>query len=506
MKNMPFLHLRLSAWKVLTAIVAALFVLFACQKDETETKKTEFHSLEDFKGYKACVVAGSVQDISISEVIPEKDILRISSLAEDFASVQSGTADFAAFDTICLIGVDLQQRGLEMALAMEDFKSMAAAFRFEDKQLCSQFNTFLSEIKANGIYDSIIKRWTSGDIEKATMPKIDMPKTGTPIRVGTMGSDFPATFIKDGKWAGFETELIYRFAQYINRPVELYDYEFGALIAALNTKKVDAIFATMCVTEERAKSVLFSDPYYFTRTVIIKRTDNAVAQTKVSFGEKLKTSFRRNLIEEDRWKLIAEGLGETLFISVFAILLGIIVGALICAMRMSRSKVLRGTAIAYVEIMRGVPILVFLMIMFYIVFATSRVTATWVAIFAFALNFGAYVSEMFRTGIEGVDKGQIEAGRAMGFSSYGTFVNFVMPQALKSIFPVFKGEAVSLIKNTSVVGYIAIQDLTKASDLIRSRTFDAFFPLIVITIIYFLLAWLLGLLLEKLANRSPRRS
>lgn len=270
------------------------------------------------------------------------------------------------------------------------------------------------------------------------------------------GQRFSRTFIKDGKWAGFETEMLYRFAQYINRPVELYDYDFGALIAALNTNKVDAIFSTMCVTEERARSVKFSAPYYLTRTIVIKRSADAPTQPQLSFGEQLKVSFHRNLIEEDRWKLIVDGLGETLYISVFAILLGIVVGAMVCALRMSRRKLLRGIAIAYVEIMRGVPILVFLMIMFYIVFATSRVTATWVAIFAFTLNFGAYVSEMFRTGIEGVDKGQIEAGRAMGF--------------------------------------------------IRSRTFDAFFPLIVITIIYFLLAWLLGLLLEKLANRSPRRS
>ena len=153
------------------------------------------------------------------------------------------------------------------------------------------------------------------------------------------------------------------------------------------------------------------------------------------------------------------------------------------------------------DIVRGVPVLVFLMVMFYIVFASSGITARWVAIIAFAINFGSYTSEMFRTGIKGVDRGQTEAGLAMGFTPFATFRLFVVPQALKNIIPVFKGEAVSLIKNTSVVGYIAIQDLTKVSDIIRSRTFDAFFPLIFISIIYFILAWLLGKFLDRMAGK-----
>lgn len=152
--------------------------------------------------------------------------------------------------------------------------------------------------------------------------------------------------------------------------------------------------------------------------------------------------------------------------------------------------------------MRGVPILVFLMIMFYIIFAKTGISGTWIAIFAFSLNLAAYVSEMFRTGINSVDPGQTEAGRAMGFSKVKTFLLIVVPQAVKQILPVYKGEAISLIKNTSIVGYIAIQDLTKVSDIIRSRTFDAFFPLIVISIIYLILAWLLGLLLDYLHKKS----
>ena len=142
------------------------------------------------------------------------------------------------------------------------------------------------------------------------------------------------------------------------------------------------------------------------------------------------------------------------------------------------------------------------MIIFYVVFASIDIDPLFVAVIAFGLNFAAYVSEMFRAGIESVDKGQTEAGIAMGFSRIETFVYIVLPQAVRRIVPVYKGEMISLVKMTSVVGYVAVQDLTKASDIIRSRTFDAFFPLVMVAVLYFLIAWLLMLLLEYIERKT----
>ncbi len=146
------------------------------------------------------------------------------------------------------------------------------------------------------------------------------------------------------------------------------------------------------------------------------------------------------------------------------------------------------------------------MLMFYVVFSAFDISGVWVATFTFAMNFAAYVSEMFRTSIESVKKGQTEAGVAMGFSKTKTFLYIVLPQAVQRVLPVYKGEFIALVKMTSIVGYIAVQDLTKASDIIRSRTFDAFFPLIMVAILYFLLAWSLTLLLEKIqVGTAPKR-
>ena len=146
------------------------------------------------------------------------------------------------------------------------------------------------------------------------------------------------------------------------------------------------------------------------------------------------------------------------------------------------------------------------MIMFYIVFARTSISGVWVAVIGFGMNFGAYVSEMIRTGILAVDKGQMEAALALGYTKPRAFMKIVLPQAARHFLPVFQGEFISLVKMTSVVGYIAIQDLTKAGDIIRSRTYEAFFPLIAIAIVYFVIAWLLTRVLVALQNRfDPKR-
>ena len=217
-------------------------------------------------------------------------------------------------------------------------------------------------------------------------------------------------------------------------------------------------------------------------------------------------SFNNNLIAEGRYRMILDGLQVTLLITVCAAVLGTLLGGLVCWMRMSRRRWLQQTAKVYIDLMRGTPVLVLLMLMYYVVMAPLRATGIVVAIVTFAMNMAAYVSEMLRTAIGGIDRGQTEAGLALGFTRRQTFFKIVLPQVVRSVMPVFQGEVVSLLKGTSVVGYIAVADMTRASDLIRSRTFDAFFPLIVTAIIYFLMAWLIGLLLRSLVERKRAKA
>lgn len=219
-------------------------------------------------------------------------------------------------------------------------------------------------------------------------------------------------------------------------------------------------------------------------------------------------SFYYNVIVENRYLLILDGLKTTVITSIFAVFFGTLLGGLVCYLRMSRQRVLNLIARIYIAILRGTPVLVLLMLIFYVAFASVNIDPVFVAVIAFGMNFAAYVAEMYRTGIEGVDKGQTEAGIAMGFTKAKTFLYIVMPQAVRRILPVYKGEVISLVKMTSVVGYIAVQDLTKASDIIRSRTYDAFFPLVMVALLYFMISWLLMFFLgsiERLTDPKAKK-
>ena len=217
-------------------------------------------------------------------------------------------------------------------------------------------------------------------------------------------------------------------------------------------------------------------------------------------------SFRNNLIVEDRYRMILDGLQVTLVITLFAAVLGTLLGGLVCWMRMSRRAWLRQVAKVYIDLMRGTPVLVLLMLMYYVVMAPLDTTGIVVAIVTFAMNTAAYISEMLRTTIQGIDRGQTEAGLALGFTPRQTFLRIVLPQVVKAVMPVYQGEIISLLKGTSIVGYIAVADMTRASDLIRSRTFDAFFPLILTAIIYFVAAWIIGLMLQSLVQRQRTKA
>ena len=219
-----------------------------------------------------------------------------------------------------------------------------------------------------------------------------------------------------------------------------------------------------------------------------------------NFIDSVAESFYNNLIAEDRHRMILDGLQLTLLITVCAAILGTILGGLVCWMRMSRRSWLRQSAKVYIDLMRGTPVLVLLLLMYYVVMAPLDATGIVVAVITFAMNAAAYISEMLRTTIESIDRGQTEAGLALGYTQRQTFFRIVLPQVIRSVMPVYQGEVVTLLKGTSIVGYIAVNDMTRASDLIRSRTFDAFFPLIVTAIIYFLMAWLIGLLLTSLVQ------
>ena len=173
---------------------------------------------------------------------------------------------------------------------------------------------------------------------------------------------------------------------------------------------------------------------------------------------------------------------------------------------MAKKKWISKLGSLYVTISTGIPVLVWLMILYYIVFKQIDISGIIVAIITFGLQTGASLSGVFQTGVESIDKGQIEAAQALGFSSFGVFKNVIFPQVTRNIFGLYEGEFVGLVKTTSIVGYIAITDLTKVSDIVRSRTYQAFFPLIITAIIYFVLTHVLIIVLKKIQRKINHRN
>jgi polar amino acid transport system substrate-binding protein len=401
----------------------------------------------------------------------------------------------------------------ELALLTDDIYNspLGVGFNKNNPTLRDEFNAFLKEIQQDGTYDIMDKRWFRDDAEKAVMPSFDYSGTKKLV-VGVAVEDLPYVAYMNGQYVGFDIELIARFGERHVYDIEFVQMEFPSLIAALAAGKVEMISDGISISAERQKQIDFSDPYAQFRTAVIVAKNRLAGfegeQTvqKKTFFRSVSVSFYNNIILENRYLLIIDGLKVTIIISVFSAIVGTLLGALVCFMRMAKNKFAVGFAQVYITLLRGTPVLVLLMITYYVVFASVNINPVIVAVIAFGLNFAAYVSEMFRTGIESIDKGQKEAGIAGGFTKLQTFGYIILPQALRQVLPVYKGEFISLVKMTSIVGYIAVQDLTKAGDIIRSRTFDAFFPLIMAAVLYLLIAWLLTWALSRIEiSVDPKR-
>ena len=229
----------------------------------------------------------------------------------------------------------------------------------------------------------------------------------------------------------------------------------------------------------------------------------------------IKSEFVLNFITKNRWRMLLNGLGTTLLITLFSCLMGIAIGVVVSIVRSTWDKagadmrpgfsrgLLRGLnriAVIYLTVIRGTPVVIQLMIAYYVIFAFSS-NGVLVATLAFGLNSGAYVAEIFRGGIMSIDKGQFEAGRSLGFNYVQTMAYIVVPQVIKNVLPALANEFISLLKETSVAGYVTVADLTYAGNRIRGVTYSAFMPLIAVALIYLLLVVFLTHLVGKLERR-----
>ncbi|MGH6630699.1 MAG: ABC transporter permease subunit, partial [Burkholderiales bacterium] len=303
-----------------------------------------------------------------------------------------------------------------MALGGSIFSSdVAAGFRKSSGELRESFNAFLAEIRADGTLADLMRRWT--EESSTAMPDIRFSSDEPPLRVGNAILGLPPVAVQDNMLVGLDVEMATRFARYLGRRPEWSTVDWAALIPSLASGKTDVIISSMFVTPERQERIDFSEPYYSTANFAFTLEKNlagkgGTAQNALapeSFWAGVARSFHSNIIREDRYLMLLDGLKVTMILSILSSLFGTVLGALVCAMRMSPVALLRIPAQVYITILRGIPVLVLLMLIFYVIFASVQINPVLVAVIAFGMNFAAYAAEIFRVGIQSIDHGQTEA-------------------------------------------------------------------------------------------------
>ncbi len=451
---------------------------------------------------------GTTTESDARSAYPNAQIVYVNSATDGLLAVTSGKADAYAMNLTAYESSVESQRsdvtlhpdgvvgtGGDVAVGISPVTELSNAAEL--------INGFIAEIKADGTLDDMNRRWeTEHDY---TMPEIPVPEDPDfTIRVGTTGAAEPYSFYQDNELVGFDLELMYRFALWCNAELIIDVYDWYGIMPACTSGKVDYIMSNLFATEERREAMDFSDPYKTVRTVMV--VANAEAPAEEGFLDSIRSSFEKTFIRENRWQMILSGLLVTLEISLLSGILGTALGFGLCLLLRSRRRAVSGAARVFCRIMEGVPNLVVLLIVNFVIFASSDIEPIAVAVISFSVIFAVAVAGTLNTGINAVDSGQWEAASALGFGRAASFLHVVLPQAVRHVLPIYKSEVVSMIKMTSIVGYISIQDLARAGDLIRSRTFEAFFPLIATAVIYFAISSAVAGAIGRIElNIDPRR-
>ena len=487
--------------KFLAAVSALLLTLcmFTGCAAEQSSQQSSVTCADDLVGKKIGVQIGTT-GMTYAEGVEGATVEKYNKGADAIEALKQGKIDAVLIDASpakYFVSKNSDIVALDDPFAVEEY---ACAVKKGNDELTQQINDALSQLRENGTLNLIEQNWLV-DAEYGKHP-YESPEGVTydgKLVMATNAEFAPYEFKEEGKIVGFDVDMMTAVCDILGKELVIDDMAFDSVIAAVDSGKADVGVAGMTVTEDRLKNVNFSDSYTEASQVIIYKSGNASSQ---NFVEKLKSTF----LDKDRWVYLVQGLGNTLLITVLAVVIGIVLGFVIAIIRSTnqltgRLRIPNFICRIYLTVVRGTPMVVQLLIIYFVVFSSVNISKILVAVIAFGLNSAAYVAEIVRSGIMSVDRGQFEAGSSLGFGYTRTMISIILPQAIRNILPALGNEAIVLLKETSVSGYIALNDLTKGGDTIRSQTYEAFLPLIAVALIYLLMV--VGL--SALVNRLERR-
>ena len=470
-------------------------------------------TLADFENATLGILSGSSFDPLAKERFPNAQRQYYSLVPDMILAVEQGKIDAYISETTYVAAAIWEGAKIETVDDVIDRTNAGYIFQKDNEGAAAvreQLNAFIIKSKESGFLQELQNKWLGSKEPSETFDNNSLTGENGTLKVAVSPDLKPLCYVKEGAVVGYEIEVLQHFAKEYGYRLEFVSMTFDAILPGVVSGKYDIGTGGMTITEERAQSVDFTESYLTVDVVmVVKASANSSAQG--GFWAELKADFEKTFIREDRWKLIVEGIGVTMLISLCAAAAGSLLGFGLYMLSRSEVKLLqllaKGIASVYSRIIAGTPVVVILMILFYVIFGKVRdMSGILVAIIGFTLTFGAFVYDHMTVSVSSVDRGQTEAAYALGYTKNKTFFRIIFPQAMTIFLPSYCGQAVELIKATAVVGYVAVNDLTKMGDIIRSNTYEAFFPLIATAVIYFLLTWILASLLKLLKLRfEPKR-
>lgn len=484
----------------------------------TTCDASDAEKLQTLEGKTAGVVTGTPQDEIIKANIKNVKVQYFNNVTDLTLALDKNKVDFISLPTVNYYGLLEQYPDLGYIDVNLKTYDVGTIFPKTDdgEALCKELNEYIAKIKDSGELQKLQDYW----LYPKDWENIDIPKNGKngTINMATSNTFKPFSFMLNDKNVGYDIAIIAGFCQEYGYGLNIDNVEFAGALSGIAAGKYDLAAGQISWTEERARSVLYSDFYYTQKMVAIVNTNNIDNQYVVTGDDSnssqdsglsiksIGTSIHRTIIDENRWMTILHGLAITLIITIGGFILANIMGALMCAMSMSKSRFLKIIARIYSNLMMGLPIVVILMILYYIIFAHSSISNVVVAIIGFGLALGAYMAQLFEVNIRGVDVGQREAALSMGLTKRQTLCGIVLTQAVRTMVPEYFSNLIRMMKGTAIVGYIAVTDLTKVGDIIRSSTYEAIVPLITIAIIYLLIATIMLLIMRLIQRKlTPKR-
>ncbi len=482
-------------------------ILYAQEANSTSSLPKEVTTVEQLEKMRVGVFGVSANKEIIEKKNPKiTNFFFSNSISDAVAALKTNKIDCFAADVPVLQLYANRNPDLKVApLKIETFNYGVALKK--NSPLTEKISKVVKKFKEDGTLEKLKDLWQGKDESKktiASIPKQDWEGKNGILKAYFTGDIEPFAYIGNNQTLiGLDIHLVYLIAKELDMKVEQTVAQFDSLIPALQSGKADVVSSSLTITNERQQSVDMI-PYYESYVGVLVRNEGY--NNKISFWQGLKNSFYKTFIHENRWLLIAKGLGLTILISICSGILGFLLGFVLIILKRLNNKYLSGLIKFLIVIINGIPPVVLLMILFYVIFGSIDISPVLVSILTFTITFGATSYVLIGNGIQAVNIGQEEAAKALGFTEFQSFYKVIFPQSAKQFLPLMKGQFMEMVKMTSVVGYVACIDLTKASDLIRSRTMEAFFPLIVTALIYFIISNLMVMALNNIEiSLDPKR-